>query len=152
MTILVQHEFTTKLKSSDKQTIIMIEVPNPKIFLAGQIRQERRGNLGAVVCVRKVEERRGGVSIYTSLAGDLFSEEYLHLTGPFLLREDVRRIYAGISSEAYREMASALGDLNGHDGLGAIDKMLIYPNFVVDRVAQERRDLEKRLKDLGYLD
>ena len=111
-----------------------------KVFYLGQIKEEHRGNLTAVVTEKDGEL---GTMCYKNS-----SEEIRHATGTMTVRYPPLRIYIGISQEAGNEIAElTCGKIKEKfDFQHTLDSLVVTPYFL------KQDDQEKPQKIVLNLD
>jgi hypothetical protein len=97
-------------------------------FFGGQILEEFRGNLAAVI------ERPKGGRFYSAFLYPALSKDFCHLTGVRSAVNVTERVYIGISNSIGNEIAQqANGREVGTICLERIDELIIYPHFLDNR-------------------
>jgi len=93
-------------------------------FLLGQIREEYRGNLVAIVT-------KGDDEDYKAFVYPFCSEELVYLTDVGSVDRPVVRNYVGVSKKAGKLVAKCVNYLNAGDiSLKSIDLEIVTPHFL----------------------
>ena len=94
-----------------------------KSFFGGQIKEEHRGSLAAIV----TSER--GRDHYIISACHPLSEEFVRLSGVGQVAHPIERLYLGVSKEAVEKVREIHGLTRNEERLNALDEILVIPIF-----------------------
>lgn len=122
-----------------------------RAFFGGQIKEECRGDLAAVVNrepspITKLKSGECNVFVYP-----INSEEFIRLTGVMDTEDNLERVYIGICPEIGKRIAR---DLNGkqidnYANLRTIDDMVVMPFFLDKYLDKPKTIVLESIRD-GY--
>lgn len=118
-----------------------------KAFFGGQIEENKRGELAAIV-TRELRLRGVGDCLSVFLY-PIHSEEFVHLTGVGDAGNFVERIYIGVSPNAGDEIARQLNGAHIGIDLERIDRTVVVPHFL-DKYRDKPKQIILQSTRTGY--
>jgi hypothetical protein len=113
-----------------------------RVFFGGQIKEECRGDLAAVITRNKDSQK------YSSFLYPIISDEFVHLTGMGTVHENPERVYIGVSREA-GEILQVSNDNNGEVDFRGLDKLVVTAHFVDSNIDKPKNIILKPTQDNG---
>lgn len=101
-------------------------------YYGGQIKEEYRGNLAAVVTKEDGE--------YGVFAPSMDDEDFIHLTGIRATRHSPERVYMGINIGAVKEITNRVLEEKKGPDFFSIDFKIVHSPFVGKRLAVKSSD------------